>query len=97
MSMKKILLLVAIAVTACGSYAAERGALDIEFVKGLIAIPSESRSIPECNRATAYLKDYLESVGFIAMSAEQKKDVMPCMPPLCPGRSMTSLLSPTSM
>ena len=63
MSMKKILLLAAIWAMACGSYAAERGALDIEFVKGLIAIPSESRSIPECNRATAYLKDYLEKRG----------------------------------
>ena len=64
MSMKKILLLcVAIAATACGSYAAERGLLDVEFVKNLIAIPSESRSISECNRATAYLKDYLEKRG----------------------------------
>ena len=32
-------------------------------MKGLIAIPSESRSIPECNRATAYLKSYLEKRG----------------------------------
>ena len=29
-------------------------ALDVDFVKGLLAIPSESRSIPECNRAVAY-------------------------------------------
>ena len=45
---------------ACG---AQRGNLDVQFVKDLIAIPSESRSIPECNRATAFLKDYLERRG----------------------------------
>ena len=38
-------------------------ALDVDFVKGLLAIPSESRSIPECNRAVAYVKDYLEKRG----------------------------------
>lgn len=37
--------------------------LDVEFVKGLISIPSESRSIPECNRAVAHVKDYLEARG----------------------------------
>lgn len=36
---------------------------DIGFVKELIAIPSESRSIPDCNRATAFLRDYLEKRG----------------------------------
>ena len=45
------------------SVAAARGNLDVEFVKGLLSIPSESRSIPECNRATAFLKGYLESKG----------------------------------
>ena len=43
--------------------AAERGNLDVQFVKDLIAIPSESRSIPECNRATAFLREYLERRG----------------------------------
>ena len=43
--------------------AAERGNLDVDFVKGLIEIPSESRSILACNRATAYLKTYLEARG----------------------------------
>ena len=55
-----------LAVALCAASfctAAERGNLDIEFVKGLIAISSESRSIPECNRATAYLKAYLEKRG----------------------------------
>ena len=41
----------------------ESVSLDVEFVKGLLRIPSESRSIPECNRAVAYLKEYLESRG----------------------------------
>ena len=48
---------------ALASGAAERCRIDVEFVKGLLAIPSESRSIPECNRATAYLRDYLGSRG----------------------------------
>ena len=43
--------------------AAEKGNLDVQFVKDLISIPSESRSIPECNRATAFLKGYLEKRG----------------------------------
>ena len=37
--------------------------LDVEFAKGLISIPSESRSIPECNRAVAYMTNYLASRG----------------------------------
>lgn len=37
--------------------------LDVEFVKGLLAIPSESRNISECNRAVKYLTDYLEPRG----------------------------------
>ena len=37
--------------------------LDAEFIKGLISIPSESRSIPECNRAVAYLTNYLAPRG----------------------------------
>ena len=37
--------------------------LDIDFVKGLLSIPSESRSIPECNRAVAYLTNYLAPRG----------------------------------
>ena len=37
--------------------------LDVEFIKGLISIPSESRSIPECNRAVAYLTNYLAPRG----------------------------------
>ena len=44
-------------------HAAAFAGLDVDFVKGLIAIPSESRSIPECNRATAFLKGYLEERG----------------------------------
>ena len=56
-------MLLALVLVVGAASAAERGNLDIEFVKGLIAIPSESRSIPECNRATAYLKDYLERRG----------------------------------
>jgi succinyl-diaminopimelate desuccinylase len=62
-SRNKVLLAALAAGSVCVAAAAERGNLDIEFVKGLIAIPSESRSIPECNRATAYLKDYLERRG----------------------------------
>jgi len=60
--MKTVLLALAACICAV-SHSAERGNLDVEFVKGLISIPSESRSIPECNRATAYLKDYLEKRG----------------------------------
>lgn len=41
----------------------EAVSLDVGFVKGLIAIPSESRSILECNRAVAYVRDYLETRG----------------------------------
>ena len=41
----------------------ECGGLDVGFVKGLLAIPSESSSTPGCNRATAYLKGYLEDRG----------------------------------
>ena len=52
--------LVAAAVAAI---AFGKTSLDIEFVKGLLAIPSESRNIPECNRATAYLRGYLERHG----------------------------------
>lgn len=47
--------------------------LDVDFVKGLIAIPSESKNIPECNRATAYLRNYLEKRGVhchVARTAE---------------------------
>lgn len=44
-------------------HAAAFAGLDVDFVKGLIAIPSESRSIPECNRATAFLRGYLEERG----------------------------------
>ena len=62
-SRNKVLLAALAAGSVCVAAAAERGNLDIEFVKGLIAIPSESRSIPECNRATAYLKAYLEKRG----------------------------------
>jgi len=39
------------------------GGLDVAFVKGLLSIPSESRSIPECNRAVAYLTNYLAPRG----------------------------------
>ena len=46
-----------------GAVSAGAVSLDVGFVKGLIAIPSESRSIPECNRAVAYVKDYLEKRG----------------------------------
>ena len=37
--------------------------LDVYLAKGLIAIPSESRSISECNRATEYLRSYLAKRG----------------------------------
>ena len=37
--------------------------LDVSFVKGLLAIPSESRLIPECTRAVVYVKDYLGNGG----------------------------------
>ena len=50
-------------VCALGAVSAGAVSLDMEFVKGLLAIPSESRSIPECNRAVAYVKDYLEKRG----------------------------------
>ena len=43
--------------------AVRRDGLDVDFVKELVSIPSESRSIPECNRATAFLKGYLERRG----------------------------------
>ena len=57
--MKPILLLGACLIATVGGAVP----LDVEFAKGLIAIPSESRSIPECNRAVAYVKDYLEKRG----------------------------------
>ena len=50
-------------VCLLGAVSAGAVSLDVDFVKGLIAIPSESRSIPECNRAVAYVKDYLETRG----------------------------------
>ena len=52
--------------------------LDVEFVKGLVAIPSESRSIPECNRATAYLRDYLEKRGVhcLVRRTEEGRDAL---------------------
>ena len=46
-----------------GGEAAGKIPLDVDFAKGLLAIPSESRSIPECNRATAFVKEYLEKRG----------------------------------
>ena len=61
--MKRLFFCVFALAFAGSALAAGKGGLDVEFVKGLIAIPSESRSIPECNRATAYLKDYLEKHG----------------------------------
>ena len=36
---------------------------DVGFAKELLSIPSESRSIPECNRAVACLRNYLETRG----------------------------------
>ena len=51
------------AVLPCVLSAARSAALDVEFAKELLAIPSESRSIPECNRATAFLRGYLEKRG----------------------------------
>ena len=36
---------------------------DLEFAKGLLSIPSESRSISECNRAVAYMNDYFDRHG----------------------------------
>ena len=52
-----------VAVCAATAFPARQASLDVGFVKGLISIPSESRSVPECNRATAYLKGYLEKRG----------------------------------
>ena len=57
--LKALALVGALAATA----AAGAASIDTDFVKGLLAIPSESRSIPECNRAVAYLRDYLEARG----------------------------------
>ena len=61
--MKRLVSGIAFSVLTSYAFAAGSGGLDVEFVKELISIPSESRSIPECNRATAYLKDYLEKRG----------------------------------
>ena len=57
--LKALALVGAFAATA----AAGAASIDTDFVKGLLAIPSESRSIPDCNRAVAYLRDYLEARG----------------------------------
>ena len=61
--MKRLVSSIVFSVLTGYTFAAGSGGLDVEFVKELISIPSESRSIPECNRATAYLKDYLEKRG----------------------------------
>ena len=46
---------------------------DLEFAKGLLSIPSESRSIPECNRAVAYMKDYFDRHGVPCHVARTKE------------------------
>ena len=64
--MKGLLTGVCCAVALLGgawALGASCASLDVAFVKELIAIPSESRSIPDCNRAVACLKDYLSSRG----------------------------------
>ena len=63
LSMPASFLTAMLAVSASVCRAAERGKLDVDFIKTLVAIPSESRSIPECNRATAFLRGYLERRG----------------------------------
>ena len=60
---KSLLLFFFVSAVAFGSRAERPAPLDVDFVKGLLSIPSESRSIPECNRATAYLRSYLEKRG----------------------------------
>lgn len=62
-NLKKILVAFALAAVPGILPAAVRGAFDVDMTKRLLAIPSESRSIPECNRATAFLRDYLEKRG----------------------------------
>ena len=58
-TMRQILMMAAVAAaTTLGAVE-----LDVSFVKGLLAIPSESRLIPECNRAVVYVKDYLGNGG----------------------------------
>jgi succinyl-diaminopimelate desuccinylase len=61
--MTKLLLFAIAALLAFSARPERRAPLDVDFVKGLLSIPSESRSIPECNRATAYLRSYLEKRG----------------------------------
>ena len=72
------------AVLPCVLSAARSAALDVEFAKELLAIPSESRSIPECNRATAFLRGYLEKRGVYChvRRTEEGRDALTVMPNL---------------
>ena len=46
---------------------------DVDFTLDLIRIKSESRDIPACNRATAFLKSYLEKRGVYCHTARTKE------------------------
>ena len=63
LAMTRLLLLAFAALFAFSASSGQRAPLDVDFVKGLLSIPSESRSIEQCNRATAYLRSYLEKRG----------------------------------
>ena len=67
----------AVSIAVPASAVAERGDLDVEFVKDLIALPSESRSIPECNRATAFLNEGVSREARSARSSRRTKTAAP--------------------
>lgn len=46
---------------------------DLEFLKQLLQIPSETQDIPQCNRASAVMRDYLEAHG-ISCTTERLGD-----------------------
>ena len=78
MDIEKIGAAVVAAAFAAGASSSFGASIDVDFAKGLLAIPSESRSIPECNRAVAYLRDYLElrGVNCVVERTEEGRDAI---------------------
>ena len=60
--MKKMILAAAVATFAAGELVAA-SAVDLEFLKDLIRIPSVSADVTEVNRAAEFTRHYAESKG----------------------------------